>query len=65
MAPKPKAGGTKKPPGKKPKMTQKEQSRAFIEKAREIGVDESGMEFETAFGKVTSKKRSRDPQNAK
>ena len=40
MAKKPEVGGDKKSPPKK--MTPAEQSRAFIEKAREIGVDESG-----------------------
>jgi hypothetical protein len=37
----------KKPPPKK--MTPAEQSRAFIKKAREIGVDETGQEFEAAL----------------
>lgn len=50
MAQKPKVGGAKKPPPKK--MTQAEQSRAFIEKAREIGVDETGKEFEAALRKI-------------
>jgi len=51
MAQKPKAGGAKKPAPKK--MTPKEQSRAFIDKARELGVDESGKEFEGLFRRLT------------
>ena len=46
----------KKPPAKKKakagsskKMTQKEQSERFIETARELGVDESGNQFEKAM----------------
>ena len=50
MATEPKAGGPKKPPPKK--MTKKEQSERFIETAREIGVDETGAEFEKVFRKV-------------
>ena len=47
---KPKAGGAKKPPAKK--MTQAEQSERFIQAARELGVDETGKEFERAFQKI-------------
>lgn len=45
---------TRKPPGKrtKPKESQEAQSERFIETAREIGVDESGDEFERAISKV-------------
>lgn len=56
MAQKPKVGGAKKPPPKK--MTQAEQSRSFIEKAREIGVDESGKEYETALKKIAPARRA-------
>ncbi len=36
----------------KPNLSDKEQSERFIETARELGVDESGKEFERAFNKV-------------
>lgn len=36
---------------------QEEQSALFIAAAREIGVDESGKEFERALGRVVSKKK--------
>ena len=53
MAQKPKARGAKrKAPARK--MTPAEQSRAFIKAAREIGVDESGKEFEEALVKTLS-----------
>ncbi|MCB1423360.1 MAG: hypothetical protein KDJ69_13025 [Nitratireductor sp.] len=49
----------KKPPAKKKakagsskKMTQKEQSERFIETARELGADESGLGFEDALRKM-------------
>lgn len=38
---------------------QKEQSARFIEAAREIGVDESGAEFERALKKVAPPKKPR------
>ena len=41
---------------KKPKETQKEQSERFIEAARNIGVDESGKEFERTIRKIVKKK---------
>lgn len=45
------------PKGKpKPKLSDKEQSERFMETARELGVDESGEEFEKAFEKITSPK---------
>ena len=37
----------------KAKAKDKEQSKRFIEKAREIGADESGESFEHAFKKIT------------
>jgi hypothetical protein len=52
-----KAGAPKKAKPK-PKMTDKEQSERFKETARELGVDESGKEFERAFSKVTGKPRT-------
>ena len=51
MGSKPKAGRPKKPPA--PKMTKREQSERFIKTARELGVDESGKEFERLFEKVS------------
>lgn len=39
---------------------QKEQSARFIKAAREVGVDESGKEFEGAIGKVVSHNRSKE-----
>lgn len=45
----------------KPKQDDKEQSKRFIEKAREIEVDESEEAFERAFKKVVpSKDRQRE-----
>jgi hypothetical protein len=37
---------------------EKTQSERFIEAAREIGVDESGKDFEQALGKIAPPKRS-------
>ena len=56
MAQKPKAGAPKKPPGRK--MTQAEQSERFIRTARELGVDETGKEFERLFKKIAPQKRT-------
>ena len=60
MARKPKATGDPKPP--KRKMTQAEQSALFIETARKLGVDETGAEFERAFGKITKANSPPDRQ---
>ena len=46
-----KAGAPKKAKPK-PKLTDKEQSERFMETARELGVDESGKEFEKVFRKI-------------
>lgn len=48
------------PKGKKakPKLSDKEQSERFIETARELGVDESGEEFEEAFRNIVKPKVS-------
>ena len=46
-----KAGAPKKAKPK-PKLTDKEQSERFIETARELGVDESGEQFEKALRKI-------------
>jgi hypothetical protein len=54
MARKPKA--TSDPPPSKRRMTQAEQSELFIKTARELGVDETGAEFERAFKQVISRK---------
>jgi hypothetical protein len=40
----------------KPRRAGKEQSERFIKAAREIGVDESGKEFEQLFDRVVSPK---------
>lgn len=50
MAQKPKA--TSDPPPPKRRMTQAEQSELFIKTARELGVDESAKQFETAFDNI-------------
>lgn len=59
MDQKPKAGSPKKKAAKA-KAKEKTQRERFIETARAIGVDETGKEFERAFGKVAkiSKKSS-------
>ena len=46
----------------KPKRNDKEQSKRFIEKARELGGDESGEEFERAFKKVVPTKQPSTPK---
>jgi hypothetical protein len=51
MASKPKARG--------PKSKEKEQSERFIETARELGVDETGKEFERALGSVLKKRKAK------
>jgi hypothetical protein len=38
----------------KPKRSSAAQARRFLEKARELGVDETGTEFEVALKKVTA-----------
>lgn len=50
-----KAGAPKKAKPK-PKMTDKEQSERFKETARELGVDESGKEFERALEKIVPRR---------
>jgi len=57
LAQKPKAGGAKKKASPKPRVSQKEQSERFVETAREIGVDESGKEFEGLLGKILPPKK--------
>ncbi|MGY3575691.1 MULTISPECIES: hypothetical protein [unclassified Bradyrhizobium] len=47
----PKAGVPKKKKAK-PKLTDKEQSERFKKIARELGVDESGEEFDKRFDKI-------------
>lgn len=54
MGRKPEAEGATGPP--KRKMTREEQSELFIKTARELGVDETGAEFERAFAKVAPPK---------
>ena len=52
MARKPKAPSPAEPP--KRKMTREEQSELFIRTAQELGVDETGAEFEAAFEKIAT-----------
>jgi hypothetical protein len=59
MDEKPKAGAPKKPPPKR-RMTDAEQRERFIETARELGVDETGEEFERLFRKVVTRPTKRD-----
>lgn len=44
----------------KTKLSDKEQSRRFIETARELGVDESGKAFEKAVDKIIRRKSTED-----
>jgi len=53
MAGKPKAGSPKKP-AKKAEKTQRER---FIETARELGVDETGKEFDAALKRIVPLRR--------
>jgi hypothetical protein len=55
MAQRPKA----KPKRKGKKDTDKEQSARFIETARQLGVDESGKEFEAAMQKILKRSASK------
>lgn len=58
MATKPKVRGAKKSRAKAPVSTAKEKSQRerFIEAAREVGVDETGVEFERAIRKLVTEK---------
>lgn len=47
-----KAGVSPKPKRGKPKLDDKEQSERFKETARELGVDESGKEFERSLQRI-------------
>lgn len=51
-----KKAGVPKKQKAKPKLTDKEQSERFKETARNLGVDESGKEFDIAIGKIISAK---------
>jgi hypothetical protein len=42
----------------KPQLSDKEQSERFKQTVRELGVDESGEEFERAVGKILQPKNS-------
>ena len=58
MAAKPKAGGSAQaPPKASKKAKEKSQRERFIEAAREVGVDESGDEFERALDQIVPPKR--------
>jgi hypothetical protein len=45
---------------RKPKLTDAERHRRFVEMAREVGASENPKDFERAFKKVVSEKRSGD-----
>ena len=59
MATKPKVGGAKKRAVKTPipKAKEKSQRERFIKAARDVGVDESGREFERALKKLIPSRR--------
>ena len=59
MGAKPKARSSTKPAKAKKKAKEKTQRERFIEAAREIGVDETGKEFERLFRKVIPPQRGR------
>jgi hypothetical protein len=44
-------------PKAKPKLTDKEQSERFIETARQLGVDETGTDFEKALDQIIPEKQ--------
>jgi hypothetical protein len=58
MAAKPKAGKRQKETKAKAPKKEKSQRERFIETAREIGVDESGAEFESAIKRIIPPKNS-------
>jgi hypothetical protein len=59
MASKPKAGGAKKRTAKAalPKAKEKSQRERFIEAARDVGVDESGREFDRVLKAIIPPRR--------
>jgi hypothetical protein len=58
MAQKPQAPSAKKKAIPKKKGSDEKQFERFVETARELGVDESGKEFEDAFKKVAQPKKN-------
>lgn len=48
----------------KPKLTDKEQSERFKEAARELGVDESGEEFERALDRIVPSPKARNQRSS-
>ena len=58
-----KAGAPKKTKPK-PQLSDKEQSERFKETARELGVDESGAEFELALSKIMPKRAKENPEES-
>jgi hypothetical protein len=50
------AGPPKSKPKSKPRLSDKEQSERFKQTARELGVDESGKEFESAITEILVQK---------
>jgi hypothetical protein len=51
--------GTPKKAKPKPQLTDKEQSERFKQTARELDVDESGVKFEQAIGRIVVPKTGR------
>jgi hypothetical protein len=45
------------PKKKTPELKPKEQFKRFVETAKELGVDETGKEFERAFRQLSDKRR--------
>lgn len=62
MGGKPEAEGEKRAPRRK--MTPEEQRALFVRTARELGVDETGEEFERAFDKIISARNSNDQSDS-
>ncbi|MBN8975583.1 MAG: hypothetical protein J0I08_03805 [Rhizobiales bacterium] len=56
MDKKPKTGGAKKKATPKKKAPDEKQFERFVKTARELGVDESGKEFERAIKAITTKR---------
>lgn len=55
----------KQPKERTPKMTQEEQSRKFVETARELGADESGKSFKKVIGFIMPAAAPPDPSDQK
>lgn len=60
MDKKPKASSAKKKAAPKKKAPDEKQFERFVKTARELGVDESGKQFEQTFLGILRQKRARD-----